>query len=260
MEFPDYLDVGKGPAVVFEHGTLMDATMFDPQTAYLAKCGYRSISHNSRTLTGRNDRHTLGDLAEDTVQLLDRLKLDKVVLVGMSVGGFMGIEFALKHRDRLHGLVLIDGKAVSYSPEQQVAYSAEFAKCDVEGPVPRFFAEWCAPIVFSAKTLAEQKPMVDYWVDRWATDIPARAVFNQGFSWMYKPDRTDRLHEIDVPVLLLHGAEDIPLPIDRAISMVQHLPDVTFVKVPGAGHTSNLENPDVVNRALGAFVDRVYGR
>ncbi len=260
MDFPAFIEEGTGPAVVFEHGTLMDATMFAPQMAHIAARGYRAISHNSRVLTGRSAPHTLGDLAGDTVALLDRLGLDRMVLVGMSVGGYMGLEFALDHRDRLLGLVLFDAKAVSYSPEQQRDYGAEFRKCDVEGPVPRGFAEWCAPIVFSEETLRTRKPMVDYWVDRWATEIPARSVYHQGGSWLHKPDRTGRLHEIDVPVLIVHGAEDIPLPIDRAIDMVRHLPDVTFVKVPGAGHTANLEKPEIVNYALGAFLDRVHGR
>ena len=72
-----YVEKGSGPAVVFSHGTLMDATMFAPQIDYLAERGYRAIAYNSRVLTGEPGTHSLDDLAEDCRQLLDRFAIDK---------------------------------------------------------------------------------------------------------------------------------------------------------------------------------------
>jgi pimeloyl-ACP methyl ester carboxylesterase len=257
---PHFLEKGQGPSIVFQHGTLMDATMFAPQLDHLAAHGYRAIAQNSRVLVGRNEPHGLGDLVDDTLKLMDELGLEKTVLAGMSVGAFMALEFALKHQDRLSGLVLIDGKAVAYTPEEQVLFAAEFKKCDVDGPVPRAFAEWAAPFCFGATTYARNKGLADHWISRWASLVPARAVYHQSGSWLHKADLTERLAELRIPVLILHGAEDVPIPLERALAMVPPLPDVTFVKVPGAGHTSNLENPEVVNHALGCFLSRVYGR
>jgi pimeloyl-ACP methyl ester carboxylesterase len=176
----------------------------------------------------------------------------------MSVGAFMALEFALKYQDRLEGLVLIGGKAVAYSPEEQSAFAAEFKKCDVDGPVPRAFAEWAAPFCFGASTYARNKALPEHWVNRWASLVPARAVYHQSGSWLHKPDLTSRLAEIRVPVLILHGAEDVPIPLERALAMVPPLRDVTFVKVPDAGHTANLENPSAVNHALACFLEQVY--
>ena len=109
-----YIEKGAGPAVVFSHGTLMDATMFDPQLDHLAERGYRAIAYNSRVLTGEPATHMLGDLVEDCRALLDDLGIQKCVLAGMSVGGFMALEFALAypgaferadpHRRHLEGL------------------------------------------------------------------------------------------------------------------------------------------------------------
>jgi 3-oxoadipate enol-lactonase len=256
--FPRIIEKGSGPAIVFEHGTLMDATMFASQIDYLAARGYRAIAHNSRVLTGPNAPHTLADLVEDTRLLVDDLGLDRVVLAGMSVGAFMAIDFALAHPERLEGLVLIDGKAAAYTDEQRADYLPGFRKCDTDGMVPRDFAEWDARYCFGPTTFKRNRTLVDTWIARWSTVIPARAVWYQALSWLDKPDVTGRLREVETPTLIIHGEEDVPLPIEQAIDLLRHLPDATFVKVRGAGHSSNLEAPEIVNHALGSFLDRLH--
>ena len=156
-----YVERGSGPAVVFSHGTLMDATMFAPQLDYLAERGYRAIAYNSRVLTDEPGSHTLDDLVEDCRRLLDRIEIDKCVVAGMSVGGCMALPFALKHQDRLNGLILIAVTSQAYPPEEQVAFEAEFDKLDVDGMVPREFAEWAAPYCFG------ETPTRKTW--RWST-------------------------------------------------------------------------------------------
>ena len=252
-----YIEQGSGPVIVFSHGTLMDATQFMPQLDHLSR-QYRAIAYNSRVLTGVPTEHTLFDLAEDCRALLDQLGIQKCVLAGMSVGGFMALQFALTYPDRLAGLILIDAMSQGYTPEEQQAYSQEFGKLDVEGMVPRAFAEWAAPYCFGQTTYANNKSLVDYWINRWSTTIPARAVLYQSRSWITKDDLTSRLGEITVPTLLIHGEEDVPVPIGRTVPMLEELPDATLCKIDRAGHTSNLENAVQVNEAIDTFLDRVY--
>ena len=98
---------------------------------------------------------------------------------------------------------------------------------------------------------------MDHWVDRWATTVPARAALYQGRSWLDKADITGRLTAVCVPTLVIHGGEDVPLPIDRAQATANALPDATFVRVPEAGHSVNLEQPAVVNAAIARFLGRL---
>ena len=252
-----YIEKGAGPTVVFSHGTLMDATMFAPQLDHLAERGYRAIAYNSRVLTGEPAAHTLGDLVEDCRTLLDDLGIRKCVLVGMSVGGFMALEFALAHPERLRGLVVIAGTSKDYTPEEREAYRRQFDKLDVDGMVPLDFAQWVAPFCFGETTLKCNPALVEHWVDRWATTMPARAVHFQGGSWLDKEDITVRLATIDLPVLVIHGEEDVPLPIDRAQAMADALPDATFARVAHAGHSVNLEQPAAVNAAIARFLGRL---
>ena len=195
-----YIENGYGPAVVFSHGTSMDATMFDPQLENLAGRGYRAIACNSRVLTGEPAPHTLGDLAEDCRALLDDLGIETCVLAGMSVGGLMALEFALAYPERLEGLIVIAATSLAYPAEEREQFHREFDKLDVDGMVPRAFAEWVAPYCFGATTLAHNRELVDHWIERWATTVPARAVLYQGRSWIDKEDITARLATIDVPV------------------------------------------------------------
>jgi pimeloyl-ACP methyl ester carboxylesterase len=255
-DFPRYLENGSGPTLILNHGTLMDATMFEPQLKHLGRLGYRVVAPNSRVLLGDMEAHTLVDLADDTSALASELGIDRFVIGGMSVGAFSALEFALKYRDRIDGLIIIDGKAVDYPPEEQVAFAAEFEKMKIDGPVTRAFAEWAGPYCFGAAA----GDIANHWVERWATKIPARSVWAQSTAWVRKADRTPELKNIEVPALIIHGADDLPVPLSRALPMIAELPDVTFVKVPAAGHTSNIEQPEIVNRAIAAFLDRIYPR
>ena len=255
MSFHDrYIEKGSGPAVVFNHGTLMDATMFEPQLDNLAGRLYRPIACNSRVLTGVPAPHTLEDLVEDCRALLDDLGIEKCVLAGMSVGGLTALEFALAYPERLHALIVISATSLAYTTQEREQYHREFDKLDVDGMVPRAFAEWVAPYCFGATTLAHNRELVDHWIERWTTTVPARAVLHQGRSWIDKEDITPRLATVRVPALVIHGEEDVPIPIDRVQPMVDALPDATFARIPRAGHSVNLEAHQLVNQTIARFI------
>ena len=252
-----YSEKGSGPLVVFSHGTLMDAAMFEPQLDHLAERGYHALACNSRALTGEPAPHTLGDLVEDCRALLDELGAARCVLAGMSVGGFMALEFALAYPERLAGLIVIAAASQGYTPEEREAYHGQFDKLDVDGTVPRAFAEWVAPFCFGETTQARNRPLVDHWVERWSTTVPARAVLFQGRSWIDKADITARLAAVRVPTLVIHGEEDVPIPIERAQTLADALPDATFARIAQAGHSVNLERPEAVNAEIARFLGRL---
>ena len=130
-------------------------------------------------LTGEPAPHTLGDLVEDCRALLDDLGIETCVLAGMSVGGLTALEFALAYPERLQGLIVIAATSLAYTTQEREQYHREFDKLDVDGMVPRAFAEWVAPYCFGATTLAHNRELVDHWIERWATTVPARAVLHQ---------------------------------------------------------------------------------
>ena len=249
---------GRGPPVVFAHGTLMDRTMFAPQIEALAD-EYRATAYDLRARTDRYaPGYDLGELSEDCGAVLDGLGEERAVIAGMSMGGFVALRFALAYPDRVRGLVLIDSMATTHTDEERERFrSAIEPLAGSREPVYRALAEGSAPLLFGETTMAENPALVEEWIDRWVT-YPGEAVYHELGSWLDRPDVTDRLSEIDVPVLIVHGEEDASIEPERAEAMLEHLPDARMAVIPAAGHTANLERPKPVNDAMRSFLEEVY--
>jgi pimeloyl-ACP methyl ester carboxylesterase len=254
---PFVTDRGDGPPILFAHGTLMDRTMFAPQIEALAP-EYRAAAFDFRARTefwaGPYD---LDDLVGDTLAVADGLGMDAPVLAGMSMGGFTALRYALQHPDRLSGLVLIDAGAEPYDEADREQYGGMVADLPDADRISRGLAEASAHFLFGETTTAETPELVERWVSRWETYVP-EGVYHEVHSWLDRPGVADRLDEIDVPTLVVHGEEDRSLPIDGAERMADTIPDAELVRVPESGHTATLERPDVVSEAIAAFLAGVY--
>jgi pimeloyl-ACP methyl ester carboxylesterase len=239
--------------VLFGHGTMMDRTMFSEQLAGLSD-RYRVIAFDHRARTANwAGPYTLDDLADDCVELLDSLDVERCVLGGMSMGGFMALRFALRHQDRLDGLVLIDTLAAApISPHEDLFHSLRGG-----GPLPEEVVEWHADIVFGETTKREQPGLVEHWKDRWR-HLTGASVYWESGSWLRREDVAPRLPEITVPMLVIHGEEDEILPMTGAEEMAERVQNGRLARIAGAGHTANAEQPETVNAALRAFLDDVY--
>src|SRR5437762_12001437 len=131
------VDRGEGTAVVLTHGSFMDHTMFAPQIVAVED-RYRIIAYNHRARTHRRaEMYDLGDLANDCRHVLDERGIEKCVLGGMSMGGFIAFEFARMWPERLHGLILIDTKAGPVDRGQQENILRDYGKADVDCLLPR---------------------------------------------------------------------------------------------------------------------------
>lgn len=255
---PFVTDRGDGPPVLFAHGTLMDRTMFEPQIEALAP-EYRTAAFDFRARTEFwEGPYDMDDLVDDTLAVADGLGMDAPVLAGMSMGGFTALRYALEHPDRLSGLVLIDSAAEPHGDADREQYGAMVADLPGTDRVSRGLAEASAHFLFGETTTAERPDLVESWVDRWETYVP-ESVYHEVNSWLDRPGVADRLDEVDVPTLVVHGEEDRSLPIEGAARMAEALPDAELARIPEAGHTSTLENPEAVSAAMAAFLDSVYG-
>ena len=167
MPYHDLLsEKGSGPAVVFSHGTLMDATQFDSQLDHLAERGYRALACNSRVLTGEPAPHTLDDLVEDCRALLDDLGIGKCVLAGLSVGGFMALEFALAHPERLNGLILM--------PPPRRAIRPRSGRDTIASSTSSTWTAWCrAPSRNGWRPSASARPRLHATARSWSTGSSA---------------------------------------------------------------------------------------
>jgi pimeloyl-ACP methyl ester carboxylesterase len=248
---------GNRPAVIFSHGTLLDRTMFDPQMRALGE-NYRSIAYTSRSGTSRyGTEQNLDDLVADCLDVADAATLEQFVLVGMSVGGFMAIELALKYPDRLAGLVLVSSMAAAYTAEERRAFGALLDPLDTDGPIPEDVIQAFVPVIFGPRTIADDSDLVQRWTAKWRRR-PARSLWAEYRSWIDREDRVGRLSEIKIPTLVIHAEHDGGIDVKHGDVMAGELTNCTFVRVPDSGHLVTEEQPEIVSDAIHTFTDGLH--
>ncbi|WP_136715107.1 alpha/beta fold hydrolase [Halorientalis salina] len=251
------VDRGEGPPLVLSHGTLMDWTMFQPQLDAFAD-DYRVVTYNNRARTDNwQGPYDLDDLADDCRTLMEAKSIDSAVLGGMSMGGFMALRFALRYPDALEGIVLIDSMAKPHPEDDQEQYNDMVQQTKAAGDVPEQMADIVSNMLFGRTSIEQRTDLVEHWKNRWLT-YPGEAVHDEVKSWLHRSGVEDRLDEIEVPVLIVHGEEDISIEPEMSEPMVDQLPNARMETVPEAGHSSNLENPEPVNDAIRSFLEDVY--
>ena len=173
------------------------------------------------------------------------------------MGGFMALEFARMWPERLDGLILIDTTPAPFDLAQEENVLRDYGKADVDGLLPHDVAAVAAARCFGTTTMERNPELVAHWVARWRK-LPARSVYNEVRSWLGKADNRPELANIDVPTLILHGEEDSIFPVSVAEEIEAGIPRARLVVVPLAGHTANLEQPEVCNEAILDFLDSTF--
>lgn len=241
---------GDGPPVVFSHGFLMDHTMFAPQLEELTDT-YRVITWDERgfgatVFDGRP--FTYWDSARDLLGLLDVLGIERAVLAGMSQGGYLSLRAALLQPDRVRALVLIDTQAPPEAPEKIAEY-----RVMVDTWAEHGYLEELASTV--AGLIIGEPALEQTWKQRWQ-GWDASQLRAAGAALLDRDDITDRLPELAMPVLCVHGTEDAAIPVSRAHEICAAVGDCRgVVEVEGAKHAANLTHPEVVNPALRTFLE-----
>lgn len=237
-----------GPHVLFSHGFLMDHEMFQPQVDALSE-EYRCITWDERgfgetTFTAPFD---YWDSARDALALLDALDVEAAFFVGMSQGGFISLRAALLEPTRVLGLGLIDTQAGVEDPAIVPAYEGMTEEWAANGPSDEL-AEAVASIIMS--------PGYDHtaWIAKWKA-WPKERIREPFRALIHRDDIHDRLAQIDVPAIVFHGEADTAIPMSKAEALCEQLPRCDgLVRIPGAGHASNLSHPEAVTGPLRAFL------
>jgi 3-oxoadipate enol-lactonase len=252
-----YEDTGGtiGP-IVLAHGLLMDQEMFAPQVRALGdRCRivtWDARCHGETETTA--DPFTYWDLADDLRGLLDHLGIERAVIGGMGQGGSVAIRFALKHPERVAGLILVDTQAGTEEPEKVATYEVMLDAWEAEGLNDQL-AETIAAIV-----LANNWPGREPWIRKWRQK--PRSLLRPAFQALVgREDIRDRLGEIKAPALVIHGTADAAIDIELAHRLCSDLPNCQqFVAIEGGGHACNLTHPQVVNLAVQKFLDELARR
>ncbi|UWF47580.1 alpha/beta fold hydrolase [Pseudomonas sp. N3-W] len=254
-----YIDQGTGPAVLLAGSYLWDQAMWAPQIAELSK-HYRVIALDlwGHGQSGPLPEGTtsLDDIARQALALLDHLQIDRVTLVGLSVGGMWGVRLALSAPQRLNGLVLMDTYVgVEPEPTRQYYFSL-FKLIEETGVISPQLLDIVVPIFFRPGIDPQSALYQDFRASLAA--LPAErlreSIVPMGRITFGRDDLLPRLGQLNpATTLVMCGDQDKPRPPSEAKEMAE-LIGCPCVLVPQAGHISNLENAGFVTEALLAFL------
>jgi 3-oxoadipate enol-lactonase len=253
----NYLDEGAGDqAVVFVHGFPFTASMWEPQIPVAVEAGRRAVAPDlpgfgRSAVPADRSAYTIDRYADLVAALTGELGLGRVVLVGLSMGGYIALAVARRHPEVLAGLVLADTRADPDTPAGRQARSDQQALVEERGDV--------TPLVdgLLTRVLAEAGPrhaeVGAMLGDMMRSTAPAGWI-GALEAMKQRRDQTDLLPAIAVPTLVVVGKSDAIAPVDVAEAMANAIPGAQFEVVPEAGHVANLENPEVFNRAFSEFL------
>ena len=245
---------GQGTPLVLVHGFPLDHTMWQGQLDALAG-KFRVLAPDLRGF-GKSSvtpgTASMAQFADDLAEMLDKLAIpEPVVLCGLSMGGYVAWQFALRHRQRLAKLILCDTRAIADSSEAAAGRLKTAEQVLQEGS--KVVADGMLPKLFAPQTQQHQPAIVEATKQVMLHTAPEGiAAALRGMA--ERPDVTSRLSEIDVPTLVICGEHDAIVKPTEMREIAAKLPQAKYVEIKDAGHMAPLEQPAAANAAIQAFL------
>lgn len=244
---------GQGPALLLIHGYPMDHSLWEHQLGHLE--GWLRIAPDLRGM-GQSDAPDLGysmaTYADDLLALLNALGVEKAVLCGLSMGGYIAFEILRRSRDRVLGLVLMDTRAEADTVEGRRARDLAAAQAREGGS--EAIAELMLPKLLAPATLKENPALVEQ-VRRQMAATPVAGVLGAITALRDRPDSLTLLPTLEgIPVLVVVGEDDQITPPVSAQGMADAIPGAGLKVIAGAAHIPPLERPEATTAALAEFL------
>lgn len=242
--------------MVLLHAFPLSAEQWMPQLARVP-AGARVIAPDLRGFRGAGpafapsglDRVTMDDYAADVLALMTHLEIERAVVAGVSMGGYVAFAMLRQAPARISGLVLANTRATADSPEARSARDRTATLIEREGPGA--LAREMVPKLLGETTRREQPDLADvvgHLIEMNSRDALVAAVR----ALKERPDSSPMLSSVACPTTIVAGEEDTIIPMADVEAMKGAIPRARLVLLPRVGHLSNLEAPT-------AFIDVLYG-
>ncbi len=245
----------EAPVVIFIHGFPFNKSMWDSQMDVL-KGHYRVIAYDLRG-HGNSDagkEHFSIDLfVKDLIDLMDKLLIDRAVLCGLSLGGYIALNAIEKHPERFDALILSDTQCIADSPEMKGKRMKAIEVIKEKGVAT--YVEESIKNLFASASFTTNKTAV-HAVKGMMEKTTEASLCNTLTALSERKETCGKLGKIAVPVLILVGKEDAVTPPAAAAFMHEKIQGSFLYTIEHAGHIANLENPSEFNDQLKLFVDR----
>ena len=249
-----YSDRGNGLPLVLIHGFPLCRKMWRPQAEALAKAGCRVITPDLRgfgesgltPVTANMDNYS-----DDIVALMDHLGIDKAVVGGMSMGGYVLLNLLERYPGRVAAPMFIVTKAGGDDEVGKARRTALAEACLAQGSMP--VAEAFRNILFAPETLTDKPELVEE-VLGWMNATNPQGAVDGLFAMRDRKDFVALLGSISQPALVIGADQDQAIPLENSRIIAEGLPDARLCILHGGGHMVNLEQPVAFNDAIMEFL------
>ena len=243
-------------SIVFIHGFPFDHTLWDNVIDEL-KDAYYCISYdirgfgNSECNTGQ---YTMESYVEDLENIIFKLKLNKPIICGFSMGGYIALRINEKQPESFKALILANTTTNSDNDDAKLKRSSAISSIDKEGIEP--FLETFFSVAFSENYTKNESLTLKKLKDKIMNFNPL-GIKGGLLAMISRIDTTESLKKIKIPVLLITAENDKVISSDIMEQMANKINNSTFVSLNNSGHLSMLENPVQFNNAISKFLETI---
>jgi pimeloyl-ACP methyl ester carboxylesterase len=247
-----YLEAGAGWPLVLLHAFPLNADLWRPQLERIPR-GWRFLAPDLRGFGPgiAPSRMSIADMADDVEAFLDVMEIEKAVIAGLSMGGYVMMQLSRSAPERFTAMVLANTKGTADSADARAARDQMAGLVKREGPAA--VADQMLPKLLGA-TSHRARPYLETLVRRLIESNTAEGIAAAIHAIKERPDSMPTLARSAVPALVITSEEDAIIPITESEAMQRTIPRAVLVVLPAAGHLSNIEVPEDFSEALANFL------
>jgi 2-hydroxymuconate-semialdehyde hydrolase len=253
-ELTHYHDLGEGDPILFLHGSGTGVTAAAnwwlnlPSLAEHGRCiAIDSIGYG-QTVVAPGTEYGIREWVEHAVRVLDALGIEKTWIVGNSLGGWVGFQLAIDHPERLLGIVSMGTGGAKLTKALAGHSNPQLTEAGIRKTLETFVVD-TSLVTDDLVSLRYRSALNDTASDRLAEVVAARDRDREAL-----PLDMEVLGRLDVPVLLIHGTQDVVIPVSRTWELLQVLPRADAHIFSQCGHWSQVERAEEFNRLIGAWL------
>ena len=249
-----YDDIGEGNIpIIFLHGYPFDKTMWQLQLDFL-KSSYRLIACDIRGFGKSSDEDSTLSIdlfGDDLVKFMNKLDINKAIVCGLSMGGFVALNAHKRFPTRFEALILCDTQCIADTTEVIEKRYKSIDEINANGVTD--FNEGFIKKVFHKDSLTNKLQLVEQL--RRVVFSNSKHIISQGLVALANRSETcSSLSEVSIPTLIICGREDEVTPLEQSIFMNEHIKGSILKVIDNAGHVSNLEQPNEFNKHISEFL------
>ncbi|MGB6244106.1 alpha/beta fold hydrolase [Gordonia sp. (in: high G+C Gram-positive bacteria)] len=255
-EITHYHELGEGTPILFLHGSGTGVTaaanwwMNLPAIAEHGRCiAIDSIGYG-QTVVAPGTEYGIREWVKHAVRVLDALGLEKTWIVGNSIGGWVAMQLAIDFPDRLLGIVSMGTGGAQRTAALAGHAKPELSEAGIRHTLEQFVVD-TALITDDLVSLRYRAALNDTASERLTEVVAAR-----DRDRVALPLDFDVLSTLDIPVLLIHGTQDVVIPVSRTWDLLTTIPNADAHIFSQCGHWSQIERADEFNEVVGRYLAR----